>query len=408
MSQTVETIESLKTNVYENIFIVDEDYTNKLKLLHYKECNNESEQYLKDCRGVIKSEDKIVSKSFGYIDELTVDDEGPVSDDSVSSRILDNNSKILKRIHSFNQTKIYPMYEGTVLRMFYWKHKWYLSTHKKLNAFDSKWGNSDCKTFGEMFIESLCYLTSKCSYNNDNSDVNNILTNPTEMWTVFDNFCFQLDTKKTYVFLLLHDRDTSIVCTRYAELPFCFHIGEFDNSTHLLVEGNTSGLPSLPELSFDNVFDLIENVRKMDHTAHPGVILYFPNQTQLKLFNKNFKSALELRGNQPDLLYRYFELRKNKELSSKFLELYKDDEDHLMTSELALLEVIKLIFQAYMNRYIHKRYVFLPKCEHLVMQMCHKWHNENRDTNKISINKVLNILEELPTKMLYSIVKNHM
>jgi len=387
-------LETLKTNVYENIFVVDEDYKNKLQLLHYKECNNDSEQYIKECRGVIKSEDKIVSKSFGYMDELTVDND---------------NSEIIKRIHSFNQTKIYPMYEGTVLRMFYWKHKWYLSTHKKLNAFDSKWGNSDCKTFGEMFIESLCYLTSKCSYNNDTSEyVNNILKNPTELWTVFDNFCFQLDTKKTYVFLLLHDRDTSIVCTRYAELPFCFHIGEFDNSTHLLVEGNTSSLPSLPTLTFNNVFDLIESVRKMDHTAHPGVILYFPNQTQLKLFNKNYKNALEIRGNQPDLLYRYFEIRKNRELSSKFLELYSEEEDYLMSSELTLLEVGKLIFQAYMNRYIHKRYVFLPKCEHLVMQMCHKWHNENRDTNKISVNKVISILEELPTKMLYSIVKNHM
>jgi hypothetical protein len=293
--------------------------------------------------------------------------------------------------------------------MFYWKHKWYLSTHKKLNAFDSKWGNSDCKTFGEMFIESLYYLTSKCSYNNDTSEyVNNILKNPTELWTVFDNFCFQLDTKKTYVFLLLHDRDTSIVCTRYAELPFCFHIGEFDNSTHLLVEGNTSSLPSLPTLIFNNVFDLIESVRKMDHTAHPGVILYFPNQTQLKLFNKNYKNALEIRGNQPDLLYRYFEIRKNRELSSKFLELYSEEEEYLMSSELTLLEVGKLIFQAYMNRYIHKRYVFLPKCEHFVMQMCHQWHNENRDTNKISVNKVISILEELPTKMLYSIVKNHM
>ena len=387
-------LETLKTNVYENIFVVDEDYKNKLQLLHYKECNNDSEQYIKECRGVIKSEDKIVSKSFGYMDELTVDND---------------NSEILKRIHSFNQTKIYPMYEGTVLRMFYWKHKWYLSTHKKLNAFDSKWGNSDCKTFGEMFIESLCYLTSKCSYNNDTSEyVNNILKNPEELWTVFDNFCFQLDTKKTYVFLLLHDRDTSIVCTRYAELPFCFHIGEFDNSTHLLVEGNTSGLPSLPTLTFNNVFDLIESVRKMDHTAHPGVILYFPNQTQLKLYNKNYKDVLEIRGNQPDLLYRYFELRKNRELSSKFLELYRDEEEYLISSELTLLEVGKLIFQAYMNRYIHKRYVFLPKCEHLVMQMCHKWHNENRDTNKISVNKVLSILEDLPTKMLYSIVKNHM
>ena len=387
-------LETLKTNVYENIFVVDDDYKNKLQLLHYKECNNTSEQYIKECRGVIKSEDKIISKSFGYIDELTVDND---------------NSEILKRIHSFNQTKIYPMYEGTVLRMFYWKNKWYLSTHKKLNAFDSKWGNSNCKTFGEMFIESICYLTSKCNYSNNVAEyVNGVLKNPEEMWTIFDNFCFQLDTKKTYTFLLLHDHDTSIVCTRYVELPFCFHIGEFDNSTHLLLEGNTSGLPSLPTLTFNNIFDLIENVRTMDHTVHPGVILYFPNQTQLKLFNKNYKDALELRGNQPDLLYRYFEIRKNRELSSKFLELYTDDEEYLMSSELAILEVSKLIFQAYMNRHIHKRYVFLPKCEHIVMQMCHKWHNENRDTNKISVNKVLSILEDLPTKMLYSIVKNHM
>jgi len=389
-------LDFVKSKVYENIFVVDEDYVNKLQLLHYKDCTNDSEQYLKECRGVIKSEDMIISKSFGYIDELTVDNG-------------DDYSEILKRVHSFHQTKIYPMYEGTVLRMFYWKHKWYISTHKKLNAFDSKWGNSNCKTFGEMFIESICYLTAKCNHsNNVVSYVNDVLSNSSEIWTVFDNFCFQLDTKKTYVFLLLHDSDTSIVCTRYAELPFCFHIGEFDNTTHLLVEGNTSGIPSLPTLSYNNVYDLIEGVRKLDHTVHPGLILYFPNQTQLKLYNKNYKNALELRGNQPDLLYRYFEIRKNRELSEKFIELYKDDEDYFMTSELALLEVSKLIFQAYMNRYIHKRYVFLPKCEHIVMQMCHKWHNENRDLNKISVNKVLSILEELPTKMIYSIVKNHM
>ena len=395
-SNSCDSLEVLKTKVYENIFVVDEEYINKLQLLHYGSCDNDSEKYIKDCRGVVKSDEKIVSKSFGYIDELTVDNDI-------------ENVEILKRIHSFNQIKILPMYEGTILRMFYWKHKWYLATHKKLNAFDSKWGSSDCKTFGEMFIESLCYLTSKCSENNDNTNrINNILNNPTELWTVFDNFCFQLDTKKTYVFLLLHDHNTSMFCTRYAELPFCFHLGEFDNTSHLLVEGNTSGLPSIPELSFKNVSELIEHVRNIDHTAHPGVILYFPNQTQLKLLNKNYKNAVELRGNQPDLLYRYFELRKNKELSNLFLELYRDEEDYLMSSELALLDVSKIIFQAYMNRYIHKRYVFLPKCEHLVMQLCHKWHNENRDTNKISVNKVLSVLEELPIKMLYSIVKNHM
>ena len=384
----------IKSNVYDNVFIVDEDYVNKLQLLHYKDCNNETEKYIKECRGVVRSNDKIVSKSFGYIDELTVDEL--------------NSDEIEKKIHSFHQTKIYPMYEGTVLRMFYWKHKWVLSTHKKLNAFDSKWGNSECKTFGEMFVESLCYLTSKSSYNNNNTLIENTLNEPSDMWNIFDNFCFQLNTNKTYVFLLLHDRDTTMVCTRYAEQPFCFHIGEFDNTTHLLLEGNTSGLPSLPEIKCNTVSNLINLVRNIDYRVHPGFILYFPNQTQLKLFNKNYKKALEVRGNQPDLLYRYFEIRKNKELSNEFLELYKEDEDYFMTSELALLEVGKLIFQAYMNRYVHKKYVFLPKCEHIVMKMCHQWHNENRDKNKISINKVLSILEELPTKMLYSIVKNHM
>jgi hypothetical protein len=176
--QLTNDVEVLKKEVYENIFIVDEDYMNSLQLLHYKTCDNESLQYLKECRGVVKSDNKIVSKSFGYIDELTVDTD---------------NSEILKRVHSFNQTKIYPMYEGTVIRMFYWKHKWYLSTHKKLNAFDSKWGNSDCKTFGQMFIESLCYLTSKCSYGDDiTNKINNTLNNQEELWTMFDNFCFQM------------------------------------------------------------------------------------------------------------------------------------------------------------------------------------------------------------------------
>ena len=397
LSQSVQLtndVEELKKQVYENVFIVDEDYMNSLQLLHYKTCDNDSPQYLKECRGVVKSGDKIVSKSFGYIDELTVDTD---------------NSKILKQVHSFNQTKIYPMYEGTVIRMFYWKHKWYLSTHKKLNAFDSKWGNSDCKTFGQMFIESLCYLTSKCSYGDDiTNKINNTLNNQEELWTMFDNFCFQLDTKKTYVFLLLHDRDTTMVCTKYPEHPFCFHIGEFDNTTHLLVEGNTSGLPSLPEYKCENIFSLIDMVRNMDHSVHPGIILYFPNQTQLKLYNKNYKKAQELRGNQPDILYRYLELRKNREQALMFLDLFKNQEDYLMSVEFTILDVSKFIFQAYMNRYIHKKYIYVPKCEHLVMQMCHQWHNEDRNNNKISLNRVLNTLENLPTKMLYSIVKNHM
>lgn len=368
----------------DNIFLVDEDYLNNLQLYHYRVCDNKSENYVKEYRGVVKSENKTVSKSFGYINEYTVD--------------IDDMNDILNNVHSFNQTKIYPMYEGTTVRMFFWKNKWHLSTHKKLNAFDSKWGNNDCSTFGEMFVNSI--KSSGFELNNSS------IMNQNDIWTIFDNFCFQLNTKKTYVFLLLHDETTRIVC-KPNETPLCFHIGEFDNSTHLLVEGNTSGLPSIPTLSFENVNELLEYVKNIDYMVHPGVILYLPNQTQVKLFNSNYKKAQNVRGNQPDILYRYLELRRDKELSSAFFDLYGDIEQDIMTVELTILELSKSIFHAYMNRYIHKKYVFLPKCEHIVMQMCHKWHIENREINKISVPKVLNVLENLPTKMLYSIIKNH-
>lgn len=368
------------TNTNDNILVVDEDYRNNLQLLHYRNCDNNSPLYVKECRGIVKKNDKIISKSFGYIDELTVD--------------VDGTENIFSKIHSFNQTKIYPMYEGTILRMFFHK-KWYISTHKKLNAFDSKWGSSECKTFGEMFVDSIC-------------DPNvNFIPDENESWILFDNFCFQLDTNKTYVFLLLHDIETSMVCSNYENIPSCFHVGEFDNSTHLLLEGNTSGLPSLPVLNFKNTEELIEYVRNINYLINPGVILYFPNQTQLKLFNKNYKNALELRGNQPDILYRYLEIRKNKELSSQFLDLYKNQNQYLMTAELILIDLSKFLFHSYINRYINKKFVYLPKCEHIVLQMCHDWHNQDRNNNKINFNKVFNTLENLPTKMLYSIIKNH-
>lgn len=369
----------------ECVYVVDEDYVNSLQLLHYNTCTNDSPLHIKETRGVVISNNngtsKIVSKSFGYINEYTVD--------------LDD-KELMKNMHSFNQSKFYKMYEGTVVRMFFWKNRWFLSTHKKLNAFDSKWGNSSCKTFGEMFINSLC-------------DPNvNWVPSSDDVLDIFNNFCFHLDTNKTYVFLIVHDEDTNIVCKKDETTPSCFHIGEFDNVTHMLVEGNTSGLPGLPSLSFSNTEELVEYVRNLDHLQHPGVIVYFPNQTQMKIYNKNYKHAQELRGNQPDLLYRYLEIRNDHTRVSEFLNLYKEQENYLVTSELAILDIGKKLFHSYMKRYIHKQYVFIPRCEFMVMKMCHDWHNENRDLNKISLDKVLSIMETIPTKMLYSIVRNYM
>lgn len=367
-------------NLKNEILLTDEDYNNKLQLFHYKNCTNDTDSYVKSIRGVVKNGDKIVSKSFGYIDEYDAN-----KDENV----------IMNKIHSFNQCKIYKMYEGTVVRMFFWKHRWFLSTHKKLNAFDSKWGNSDCKTFGEMFIDSLCDPATGWIPVRD------------DIWDIYSNFCFSLNTNKTYVFLILHDDTTEMVCKLEKNTPSCFHIGEFDNVLNLLVEGNTSGLPSLPQLDFNNQNELLEYVKTLNIRINPGVIIYFPNQTQIKIYNSDYKKLQELRGNQPDIMYRYLELRNNKEKLNSFYYNFKEKESEFIDIESKIYETAKLIHSFYMSRYIYKQFVYVPKPEYIVIQLSHKWHLENRDENKVNVDKILEIINNLPIKKIYSLLKNY-
>lgn len=368
------------SNLENQVLMVDEEHSVNLQLFHYKSCNNDSNPLVKEVRGTVKSGDKMVSKSFGYIDELDVDK---------------HEKEIINRIHSFNQSKIYKMYEGTVVRMFYWKHRWFLSTHKKLNAFDSKWGKNGCKTFGEMFVDALC--DDKVNFKPQNPDI----------WDVYNNFCYSLDTNKTYVFLILHDKNTQMVCDNDDDVLPLYHIGEFDNSTHLLVEGNTSNIPNLPQLKFNSPEEIVEYVRNMCPFKNQGVIVYFPNQTQLKIFNSRYKNIQEIRGNQPDIVFRYLEIRHNHEEYSKFFSVFGEKyKNELNEVEKTILDKSLSIFDSYVQRYIYKQFVFVPKVEFIVMQMCHEWHLQDRNKNKIKAYVVYDFVNTLPTKLLYSLIKN--
>jgi hypothetical protein len=45
----------------------------------------------------------------------------------------------------------YPCFDGTLIRAFYYKESWHLATRKKINAFESRWNQS--QSFGELFEE---------------------------------------------------------------------------------------------------------------------------------------------------------------------------------------------------------------------------------------------------------------
>ena len=95
-----------------------------------------------------------------------------------------------------------------------------------------------------------------------------------------------------------------------------------------------------------------------------------------------------LRGNQPDIVFRYLELRNDKLNFDLFCKEYKEHENLFINVEYSIFNLCKSILSSYFKRFIYKQYVFIPKPEYVVMSMCHEWHKEDRINNKININKV--------------------
>ena len=104
------------------IIMTDEDPEGKLKNYCYDFCNNDSSNDIKTARGLVYKDEKPFLKSFGYTPQYTIDN----IDNDIKKYIKSN----IKNLNFFDS------YEGTLLRLFYndINDKWYLSTHRKLNA----------------------------------------------------------------------------------------------------------------------------------------------------------------------------------------------------------------------------------------------------------------------------------
>lgn len=117
--------------------------------------------------------------------------------------------------------ELYRCYEGTMLSLFYHNSKWYLSTRRCLNAYESKWKD---KTHGDMFDEVL-------------GDKKNELLN-------------RLDKDKSYYFILVHHENSNIVDYSY----------EFGKKYKKLVLAFTRDNETQEETIFEGNLEDIDNV----------------------------------------------------------------------------------------------------------------------------------------------------
>jgi hypothetical protein len=359
------------------IQVVDSDPDSKIEMFCYNKCTEEDNSLIKQCRGVVFDGDNLVMKAFPYTSELNNTETG-----LVNSFVID-----------FENWSFYDSHEGACVRMFFHKGKWFLSTHRKLNAFKSKWASRE--SFGTSFKNALL-----------EEEENNPLFKkglPTGE-NILERFQETLDISKQYMFLICNTKDNRIVCSAPSR-PTVYHVGTFVDG--LLVVSDDVNINiniKMPvKLKFDSSSQLIEYVKNVNYRDIQGVIGFNNNNKQLKILNKDYQDLFSARGNEPSIKFRYLQIRMNPDMVNMLYHLYPDMTDSFEDYENTLFEIGLSIYKAYVNRFIKKQYTIVPQEEFSIMSKCHSWHMSDRENNRISVDKIIRIMnEQTPTHL------NHM
>lgn len=352
-----------------------------LDLFCYTRCDAQESDFVKQCRGVVFCGDDLVMKSFPYTDEL------PDSD----------REKICELLQDFSRWSFYEAYEGALLRMFYFAGVWYLSTHRKLNAFRSKWSSRE--SFGTLFCKALCSaLREPCP---------DIFTEQS-CEPVLEKFRATLDKNKQYVFLLRNNKDNRIVCQPPEDgEPLLFHVGTFQQGKFLTGPENLTVLPSPARLSFSTPDELLTYCQGLSPQKRQGIVCMKDDGGQFKILNSSYQELFRARGNEPSVKFRYLQVRMDQKMTDLLKKLYPDAVSTFDEYENTIFDIARGIHRSYIQRFIKKNYVTVPREEYQVIQECHSYHLADRRNNRVTIEKVVSCLNKQPPVNLNHMIRRY-
>jgi hypothetical protein len=318
--KTLLTLKNVETD--SNIILVDTDETYNLQMFCSDSdnvCDKSKIAHLS--RGVVFSGANLVLKGYPHINTLSVKD----------MPLYITNSDIPK-------FRSFISYEGTLIRVFYFKNKWFVSTHRKLDAFKSKWSSRE--TFGESFTKGLWNEYQSNSLFRKHVGVsgpNSIINDMTKC----------MDIRKQYMFLVLPNKDNRIVC-QVQEKNVVYHVGTFIDH-ELDTECTILDITKPESVKFDSVDELANIVSKMDTQKYQGVIMFREDGEVYKLVNDNYKLFFDLRGNVESVRFRYLQVRKYKCTRNLMRELYSEKIDEFDKIEAFITNLVSNIWSKYQS-----------------------------------------------------------
>lgn len=341
-----------------NVKIVDS--LNDLSIYHYLDCDVNTDKETKQYRGVVmNNEGKTICRSFGFTPEI----------DESNDELM---TSIVEPFLNQENVRVLEAYEGTLLRVFCYEGKWYISTCRKLDAFKSKWGGN--KSFGELFEDCI--------------------------GKPFEDFCREeLDETKVYCYVLRTYTKNRIVCTHY-ETPQVFLVGTYDNGDFDKFNfekcnvTNAYGIKTMDELK--------AYMKEVDPSKLQGVILMNEKGECVKVMKREYVEAFKLRGNQPNILLRYIELQQEgdgKKVET-FFNMYQEHKDAIIEFTDIITDVCSFVFRKYRNRFIRKQVAIVPPDLYYIIRELHDSYLKDR-TKIVTPERVSDYILTLePTRLL--------
>lgn len=298
-----------------NYKVLDKKQDSNLTLYHYdinEIKSTSSDDPLRKIRGLILEDNKVIAKSYGYIPTVVVE---KLPEDF-------NFTDVDSQKHSINPSTIkgiYPMVDGTIIRV--WKHNSviYLSTHKKIDASKSHWGSSE--NFTDLFLK----------YTKNYFNLEDLFTEDSQ--NVVHNF-------------LLVNQDT-LVCSKInlgAISGFVSYINSFNGTLPEKIMPLSMSIYDIKETE-DTFFSIkpLETLEEQNTylvsgfgCCGEGVVIIYSNSVTdeansfdvnedysiLKIAHSDYYRRSELVGNDPNILHRAWTI-----LSQSLYPRNKKDED---------------------------------------------------------------------------------
>lgn len=284
--------------------------------------------------------------------------------------------------------------EGALVRVYHDGRDWRVSTQRKIDAFKSRWSSK--QSFGENWVEALI---SEQVVNDQYAKM--VGEDGSPAGRLFKT----LDTNNQYLFIVRNTEDNRIVCMA-PERPTLYHVGTFKKG-RLDITDNI-GITKPTQHSFQSAKDLCDAVSSLDCKTRSGFMAWFPDGNNGKWYKIQSTAYIHLekiRGNEPSLKFRYLQLRLEPEKVDALYDLYPHHAHVFNEYEDTLFDIARHIHTAYVNRFIRREYVSLEREFFGVMRLCHEWHKEDRQYNRVDLDKVIEVMNTRHDHVLNKMIR---